>query len=378
MKYCKYCGKELNNNEQCTCAEAVEESQKKKKFSKLAIIGGGVMIAIILVIAIALSAKINPFNADVISFTGMDGYGDVIVDEEKLIEIVIGEEPSELDDKYFEWYEKYDELSQGITYEIESMRYLANNDEVVVTFTFTGLAAKEFKDGSKTLTVSGLKEVEKVDVFDYIDYTFEGMNGYGTIKITKKTGVDSFIDAIHFSVSDNVENGKLLNGSDLEIVVECSESVVENFGKAPEEKSMFVTVEGLGEYATLETVPVGTLQVHAKQFASEREALNKEETSSMFSYSDVEVYGIYFAKTKDPALTYNDNEVHILISYVQYLYGEYHSTIYLPLVFENVALDEDGTVPIDYEDGSGSGSFYTDADEYLSNISEDFTVTKIS
>lgn len=377
MKYCKYCGNEIADNEKCTCAEAVEHDEKVKKITKLSLIIGSALSIIIILIICFASSKINPFNADIITFTGVNGYGEVNVDMVGLIESAIGEEPTIPGEEMVEWYKQIEKLSPNMECSIEpSSRNLSNGDKVTLIFKFTGEAADVFKSCKKSIKVKGLKEVEGVDVFKNVKITFNGMSGNGSVKIETTTN-DEFINALNFETATSVNNGKLSNGDKVEIVVYCDGTIIEQYDKAPQKASKTVTVSGLKEYATPETIPVETFKSFANQFAAGIQTDRDNATSSIYTYSKVEVCGMYFAVVKEDGFAYNDNEFHIIISYKEYVRGKYSETIYLPLVFENLILNKDGSVDVEYTDGQTSIFAYDDIDKYLNELKENYTVTEI-
>lgn len=379
MNYCKYCGKELGETERCSCSETQQNRAKRMKLCKwLICIAAFVIVVAIIIAVLVASAKTDPFDYISVSFEGYNTNGnvDVDMDAEALIAGIIGAEPDEENlTKFVEWYALYEEHADNIHVEYFPQTELSNGDIVTVTITVSGKTAKSVKSASKEYTVSGLVEIETVDVFANIDVIIEGVNGSGWARVSLKNKDDEFMNALSFVVGGDVKNGQLSNGDTVTITAKYSDTLIEKHQKMPKTNSVTLTVSGLSRYATKDDIPAATIAPIAQQFIAEKEAAL--EPTSMFTYSPVELYGVYYAEAEEGKFSFHENELHILIVYTQYMYGEYHSTIYLPLYFENVLIDTDGNINIDYEDGQRSAFFYTDAEKYINDLSEDYKVTKI-
>ncbi len=154
-------------------------------------------------------------------------------------------------------------------------------------------------------------------------------------------------------VSSEYKDYDLSNGDKVELVVYCDEDIAEEHGVVPKETSKMITVSGLPAYATLETLPKEKFLEFADKFVATQQAENDNEGYDAFTYSDVEIYGVFFGKVKEDSAEQHDNKVTILITYDKYIDGKYDRTDYLPLVFKDILINADGTNDTTYEDGRG-------------------------
>lgn len=379
MKYCEFCGKELKDNERCSCPEAEKKRSKSVKWIKiLAPIAGIAILAAIIVIVALLSAKIDPFDYVTVSYDGYSGNGTVAVsaDIDAMVAQILGEASAEdsLEEQY-EWMNLQYVHADNITVSHTPSEGLSNGDEVVVTVEVVGDTAKKIKSTSKTFTVEGLTEVELVDVFAEVTYEYKGMDGEGFVTVTPKDTADAFIDDLSFYVGGDVQNGCLSNGDSITVTVSCSDSIIEMYSKVPKEKTTTVVVEGLGTYATPDDLNKEDIQEIADRFVSETQS--KLEDDGTFTYSDAKLCGVYFAEAKEDKFTSSENGVHVLVEYARYMDGKLHSNVCYPLIFEDLVVSEDGAVEIDYDRGHGTGFSYDNAEEYLDDLSEKYIVTEI-
>lgn len=376
MKYCGYCGKELQDNEKCTCADT---TRKKKKTILFAVIGVAATLPVLfigLIVAIIIgTAKINPsayLEEPVFSGNDTMGYASVNFDEKGLIESIIGEEPIEIfSEDAWEWAELYEDYSKNIVCEYPTSN-LSNGDTFTVKIITTGVAAEKIKSIEKTYTVEGLAEIETIDVFEHVTVTFSGVSGFASATLTVNTD-DEIINACRFKIEPQYN---LKNGDIVTVTITNRESVCDKYSVVPRELVKEYTVSELREYATTDTLPMDIVDELTNLYIAEKSKEIEEENSWIWC-EEPKLYGCYFMEKKDGAFFCEENELHILVYYNQYVYEEYHSTIYLPLTFENIMVNTDGSVDIDYEDGHGTGFFYTSFEDYISDFEDDYDITKI-
>ncbi len=350
---------------------------KNKK--QIIIIGAVIIVAFVSILVFATQSNFDIFDYVQITYEGVDTMGEAVIeiDYETMYEDIYGEAPTKLEE-YFEWDMKTSDFSKGINYEISKHERLSNGDEIEVVFTFTDEAAEKFKNASEKFEVSGLKEVEKADVFSEFEITFKGTNGDGFVSIMRRDGCSEFAKEIGIGVSSEYKDYDLSNGDKVELVVYCDEDIAEEYGIVPKETSKMITVTGLPSYATIETLPKEKFLGFAEEFVVAQQAENDNEGYDAFTYSVVEIYGVFFGKVKENSVEQNDNKLVILIMYDMYIDGKYDRTEYLPLVFEDVLINADGTNDTTYEDGGGTGFYYSEAHDYMESFYEDYNVTKIN
>lgn len=222
----------------------MKEINLKKYLPLIAALVVGVLL--LAVFYIVPASKTDPFEADIIQFVGVDTYGDIKIDIQSLIQKEIGESPDPLSEEGKTWKTLYKEIEKGILYSAEPKYDLSNGDMVTVTFEFEGEAATSFKNAKKIVKVSGLQELEKVDVFQHIDVTFSGENGDGSLKIVKTTD-DDFIADVYVGTDKKYYYGGLSNGDEVTIEVYSNMEIATKHKKVPKETTKTFVVTGLME-----------------------------------------------------------------------------------------------------------------------------------
>lgn len=376
MKYCEFCGKQLNDDEKCTCDDAAQKSRKVNKALKFgALIGVPLLILIIVIITILSSLRADPspyLREPVFSGYNTMGTASVAFDEKTLIESIIGEEPANfLSKEYSEWHQKYEAYSAGIQCEYPK-EGLSNGDTIVIKVSVSGEPADKIKNIEKTYTVEGLKETQAVDIFQYVGVEYSGISGDAQATIVK-TSENEAVQTCRFQIEGTYD---LKNGDLITVRISNTEELLQNYNVIPTETEKTFTVSGLGAYAAVTDLPMNEIQRLADRYVTEQQAENDAEGVESFSYSDVALYGIYFMQEKEDAFMANHNELHILICYDFYIGGEYDRTNYIPLVFKNIVADAEGKVALVYEEGS-TNYFYTDIESYTLKLEEKYVVNKI-
>ncbi len=357
---------------------------------KLITIIAGTVAVIIIVIAIATGASGNTSVkvSDYVELTlsGYSGYTSIpshiteFLDEESLENEIISKDGTIENWQFTNGGYLYDKEVMFVTVEETESEYLSNGDTIKYTITInedrfealTGLQLKGKTEIKGKYKVSGLKEPELIDVFENLEFSFDGDNGNGYLRINKSSD-DEFIKDVRINVSEEYKDYDLRNGEKIEIIASCSEYVVKEHGKAPKETSKTLTVSGLTEYATLDKLPKDMFINFANTFAEEYQKDNV--SNSMFKYSDTEIEGVYFAESLDG--DQSENEVHIVVHYTQYYEDEvrprYHIRIY-----KNLVLNDINELEIKYEDGRGTYFFYESPEEYFNNLKDNYKFTKIN
>lgn len=381
MKYCKYCGTALNDNERCACPEATQAAQKTKKMIKLAVPVAAIVIVVILAVSVIPAVISGMKKADpalfisepVFSGYNTRGEASVSFDENALIESIIGEMPEDIfSEEFVEWQEAYYTYLDGIAFSCTEGD-LSNGDTFTVTITTTGRAAEKIESVALSYTVSDLKEAEIMDVFQYVAIGFDGISGEATTDFIYMSD-DA---AVLYCDYDIDKPYGLSNGDVITITITNTDDLLNNFGIIPAESSKQYTVSGLGWYPTADELQMDNIWEIANQFVAKIQAKNDEEGYEDFSYSDASVYGIYFAEDGNDGRAWNNNELHILAGYDFYNKGVYQWTHYEPFVFKNIVTNADGDVMLQYEDGEGSILSYSDAEEYVSELEDEYIVTKV-
>ncbi len=333
-----------------------------------------VVLALVILSAVltGCSSKIDP--SDYLSkpeFSGCNGYGNasVMFDEEALIIQAIGEEPTAMTDAFWEWVALYDEYSSNISCEYNKEN-LTNGDTIIVKIDVTGTAADQIKSVEVQYKVEGLAEVEHVDVFKNVDVQFSGISGKAMAKLSLNESSD-ILDACRFNIEPS--NG-LKNGDVVTVTIANVDSILNKFSALPETESKTFTVSGLEYYATAENIPMDVVKQIGAQLVSEQQKENDEDPN--FSYSDVELYGIFFLEGKDGAWADN-NQLHFVIHHNMLKdNGEVRHTYYTPYYIKDILVQADGSISLQRDD-CGSLFFYSSAEAYIEKYESNYNITKI-
>lgn len=342
----------------------------KKNFKS--VIAMVIMVSLLVTLTGCSGGKIDP--AEFLSepeFSGCNGYGKAYVafDEETLITELIGEEPASMSDTFIEWMMLYEKYSENITCEY-TRESLSNGDPLVVKITATGEAAAKVKNAEVKYIVEGLTEVEYVDIFKDVDVQFSGISGEAMAKLSLTDSGD-VLNACKFNIEPNYN---LKNGDMVTVTITNTDSILNKFYALPETESKTFTVSGLEYYATAEDLPMDTVKEIAAQIVAEEQAEN--DSDPYFTYSDVELYGIFFMTGKDGAWA-DENQLHFVIHYNMLEDdGSVRFSYYIPLYIKDIIAKADGTVAISRDD-CVSLFFYDTAEGYLDKYENDYDITKI-
>lgn len=258
MKYCKFCGKELADNETCFCADSV----KRTKVIKIGAVIAATVVAVALVVTLILSlvsgseslSKISAMDyLDEPVFSGLDGYGTATVsfDKNALIISVIGEEPDNVWSKeYQEWCDLYDEYTDNIICEYPTGN-LKNGDAFDLQIVVTGIAAEKVLSGGRHCVVKGLTEVSYYDYFVDISLAFSGVSGDAWVSVERGDALP-YIDVCRFSVSPN---SGLKNGDTITVSITNADALLQRYAVAPATISKEFVVSGLDTYASAVDLP---------------------------------------------------------------------------------------------------------------------------
>ena len=331
-----------------------------------------IMASLIISLAGCSGSKIDPDEyLSEPAFSGCNGYGEAYVafDKEALIMEVIGEEPAPMTDAFWKWVALYDEYSKNITCEY-TRGSLSNGDSLVVKITAIGDAAEKIQNSELTFTVEGLTEVKYVDVFKDVDIQFNGISGNANAKLSL-TGSDDVLNACNFIIEPS--HG-LKNGDTVTVTIANSNSILNKFCTLPEAESKTFIVSGLEYYATADDLPMDVVQQIAAQLVSENQEENDNDPN--FTYTDVELYGIFFMVGKEGSGA-DANQLHFVIHYNMLEgNGDIRFSYYIPLYIKKILASADGTVTIKRDDCS-SLFFYDTAEDYLESYEDKYDITQI-
>ena len=245
---------------------------------------------------------------------------------------------------------EYITYEEGIDYSCSVTNNLSNGDQIVVTFEVTDSIKDKVKGGSKTFSVSGLSETTTVDLFSELDITFTGISG--NITATLKYLSDDSISrqcSFHITPQISLSSGDLVTVTLSEV---SQQMLLENYNMIPKETSKVYTVPDMPKYVTAPSeLPQDILQqISAKYFSETKERTTDD---NIFTYRNFQNYGIFFMTKKETASFWvkESNRLEFVVSYDEYVRGEFYGTTYISLAFTDVIINPDGTLQITHEDG---------------------------
>ncbi len=334
--------------------------------------------------------KVDPFEYIEPSYMGYDTQGVLIggFDQAKsaIAKDILGEAPednstfTDVNEETFEdrknWEWKLYAYQQDIKITCSKEEGLSNGEEITITVTVMGEAADYVEAGSKVYVVEGLEPVEKIDPFEYLESEFSGMDGEAYVKLNRKDG--EWHDAIYFKyANEDIVNGELSSGDTVIIKASFNEYGAEGY-LAFERETMEITVPALDSWATPDDLPMDDIYQFAERFLKEQDEYYEDyDENKLNSYSTTKLTGIYFLQEREDAIAHNRNELRFVVETMHYVRGEYSKTNYDHLIFKDVIVNKDDKVILEYENGGGDGFFYTNIDNYLKDLEEDYLVTKI-
>ena len=432
MKYCKYCGKKFFENESCSCPKSIA-AKKRPLFITLGICAiVAIVIAVVIIVAKGTEATntptpdtsngtlqstdtttespsesesavnpsdtseqsetetnittepepahmVDPFDAYItaLTFDGHHGTGTAtaVTNGDALIIQLIGEEPASDDEEAFDaWlkqYLVYDEHVSNITIEISPNHNLSNGDEVAVSVTVPDFLADKVLNTSKTYNVSGLPELQQVDVLSLLDITISGISGYATARIDRPSEYD-FLRDIDYSVSPSSFN--LSNGDEFTVTLTDASirHLADKYNIMPTATVRTKTVVGLDEYVSSpDQLPASIVLDIADRYLAEVE--ENYDGYGMFTADTFRAEGIYWLTQKEESLTYGKAKTQLVfvVSYIEYnIYGETDGPKYFCRTYTDLTIDPDGVVDLAYENGTPTA--FT-----IEQLEASYNVTKI-
>ena len=329
-------------------------------------------VAVVLMMALTgCGSKVDALQYLSISYTGYNGNAeaDVDLDEDALIEALIGSEPEDRE-SLGEWILAYDKYVVSLDMVCDRKEGLSNGDTVKVTVTVSGDAAKEIAGGEKVFQVSGLPEAQTVDVFANITLDFEGVIGEYTNARLNVLSEDEVMKACRFTVEPQTG---FQNGDVVTVSISNAEELAEKYLCVPAELSKAFTVSDLDAYLTeQDQLPEDQIREIIDQYIP----VSQEEDDFIFTYGESVYYKTYFCVGDKGVIGADINRLMVFACCDEYMDGEYRWTVYTPLIFRDLIIKADGTVDLEYGDGV-TEVFYTDPDVLVESLEEEYTVEEV-
>ena len=331
------------------------------------------MITLCVFLLTGCGSKTDAMEYVSISFSGYNGKGevDLDVDYDAIIGSIIGEEPDDDNyEKFSKWMNEYLIYDEGIKVSCSPKDGLSNGDTVSVKVTLSETAAKKVSGGEKKFTVSGLPEIENVDLFKDVSLRYEGIVGKNTMVHLDKLSDSQILQDCNFRVEPQ---SSVKNGDVVTVTITNTETLAEKHLCTPAEISKTFTVSGLDEYLTdSDLLPEDKILEIIDRYVP----ASQKEDDFIFNYSESTYYKTYFCIGKENRILADINRLEVYVCCDEYMNGEYRWTVYTPLIFRNIILNADGTIDLSYEDGY-TAVFYTDPDGLVESLEEDYFVEEV-
>ena len=180
------------------------------------------------------------------------------------------------DPKLASKYSMADALIRSVQFSFDKTSGLKNGDEITFSVVTTSKSAP-VKAEKKIFKVENLKEYEKVSASDLLTetpVTFTGLNGSGTITITKNSKDEAYFDFENGRRPRNLKNGDKVTLKVKDVSIDSLKAE----GKVVDSKTVEVTVEGLKDAKDVKNL----IDVLKKNDAYSKE-LNKNSTNETYT-----------------------------------------------------------------------------------------------
>lgn len=353
MRKCKYCGRELKENERCTCPGAMAMRRKVRMISIIA----GVLVIAVISVAIVVSTssrksannpssettiqessalETEPFESENTSTTEeivaedattsipdeteseeitsadpvnlidpfehfvtdpvyekYNGMGTATIerDNEALLNAL---KPSEEDwDAYVEYFNKRDEYEaavRNIRVEVSPNNDLSNGDVITVTVTVPEFLADKVMNTVRSFKVSGLPDIQEVDILSMFEYRVVGVSGEAKIEVNAVTANEYLLEELLL-----IEPREHLSSGDtytITITDDYCEYLIKYHGIKPSSTTVTRKVESLPEYVTsADQLPMDVVTEIATRYLEDIEV--NYDGGGMFTAESFKLEGIY-------------------------------------------------------------------------------------
>jgi DNA-directed RNA polymerase subunit M/transcription elongation factor TFIIS len=332
--FCPVCGKRVRDGHFCpecgACLHPQEKVQKtgnkgqpqisEKKETKKKNYTGLIVLTIALVLCLlaggyyllVIKRTVSLGGYAKVKFNGYDGYGtaEVSVDGNALATDYGDQLKLTEEGKQYQTEHNLANKEETIAYIVKNTDAvslsrndrLENGDTVTLTWNVDRLkkyVIGQFREIKSDQKVSGLTEVKKIDVFQYVDVSFTGMNGEGTATLNTAKLSEAYPD-VELKFSFDRESG-LANGDKVTLSVDDKSIVdqVEKTGIVPTEESETLSVDGLVNFLSsmdaITSDQLKSLTDTGKNSVSEGISVESNE----IELKDVEYIGYYFLLNKN-------------------------------------------------------------------------------
>ncbi|MCI7062674.1 MAG: hypothetical protein MR965_10850 [Lachnospiraceae bacterium] len=247
----------------------------------------------------------------------------------------------------------------GYDADLDKASDLKNGDSVTMTFSYDNESLKKyhlrFKGEGTKRKVKGLKEVRKVNPFDYLNVTFDGVSPNASMDYEKKEDSEDFMNYINFEASQT-ENLSL--GDTVTITATCAylhqKDFVQEYGCELSAMTQDYAVEGVGDsrfsHSDLEKSDIlNSMKKKAKMVFESELAQQKE----YLAHKGLKYEGYYLLIRKEDSPAEDANRVFVIYSTKLKTKGNKKSKYrkaYLSIRFRELVKEADGTFTVNLDD----------------------------
>lgn len=300
--------------------------------------------------------KIDVMESLDVKFNGVNGYGTAELEDAYGWESQ-AMEAAKIEIKDFYSLGEAFYLENAVAYEISPNENLSNGDEVIVKAVIDDEVADEynikFVADEKKFVVSGLKDVEVVDLFENIDVDFQGIAPVATATLLDGN-TDRYIGVKRYTI-DKTNN---LNIGDIVTVkAEYDEDRMLDAGYIAENDTKEFIVPEIDRYAvSIDEISADAIQLLKKQTEDIIEAdianenkMNARVWSSdkLYTLDDKIFLGNYFLCAKNVEAAYRKNYCYFV--YQLDMVGSEDFSCYYTVAYYDIIILEDGTCSYDFD-----------------------------
>ena len=250
-------------------------------------------------------------------YNGM-GTATIERDNETLLDAL---KPSEEDwDAYVEYFNNRDEYEaavRNICVEVSPNNDLSNGDEITVTVTIPEFLADKVMSTSKTFVVSGLPDIQKVDILSMFDFRAKGVSGEAKIVVHPVTEDEYLLEGLLL-----IEPREHLSSGDtytITITDDYCEYLIKYHGIKPSSTTVTRMVESLPEYVTsADQLPMDEISGIAAQYLADIEA--SYDGGGILTAESFKLEGIYLVINQENTPPHIPDNLRLIIevSYIQH------------------------------------------------------------
>ncbi len=272
-----------------------------------------VIICLMVVMAALLTGcgkkKIDVMEGLTVSFEGYDGYGTAKLENEYSWEAEAFEAAGIKDIDGFDTLGNALNIEMAVKYEMNPVSKLSNGDQVTVKVSINEAMLEGYKfellsEGEKTYTVTGLKELKEVDLFENVDIEFSGIAPYANAQIID-SNKDYYLGVKRYLL-DKETNLKV--GETIVLSVEYDEEEMHMAGyKAIADKKECVVPQLDSYVMNISDIPQDTFDKMTRQLEDALHAQVANAWEEKESLKSIKYVGSYLLTPKENQMVYENN-----------------------------------------------------------------------